>query len=38
MRILVMCALLAALAGCETWSGFKKDVVKGVEAVEGAIN
>ena len=37
MRIAVLLVALATLASCETWTGFKKDVVSGVDAIDDAI-
>ena len=38
MRIFLMLSIATFLAGCETFEGFKKDVVKGVDAVEDAVS
>ena len=38
MRILLMLSLAIFLTACETFEGFKKDVVKGVDAVEDAVS
>lgn len=37
MRIALIIITAGLLAGCSTWDGFKKDFVKGVEAVEDAV-
>jgi len=37
MRIIVILSLLATLASCETWNGFKQDVKNGAEAVDNAL-
>ena len=37
MRIAILLAALTALGACETWEGIKKDVGKGVDAVDNAL-
>jgi len=36
MRFLLILPLLAMLASCETWQGFKKDVKNGTDAVSSS--
>ena len=37
MRFALLIGVAFILTACETWSGFKKDVVTGVDAIEEAI-
>lgn len=37
MRLTLLLVALTALSACETWNGFKKDVVTGADAIQDAI-